>query len=102
MTEIQDANNRFNTLWEDIGAKRITIGDEDKGVEIVIDADLSIFSILEKLKEESEAIHQKGELSATDMDAVSKAVESIEKILGGGGVVHKRLGDHFREFFHKK
>ncbi|MBS3903198.1 MAG: hypothetical protein KGZ30_02350 [Anaplasmataceae bacterium] len=99
MTEIQDANDRFNTLWEEIGAKRMTIGDENDGVEIVIDEDLSIFTILDKLKEESELSHSKGELSSEDLQAVKKGADAIKEVLDGGG--HYRFGDHFKRLIHK-
>lgn len=99
MTEIQDANIRFNTLWEDIGAKRIIIGDENKSVEIVVDADLSVFAILEKLKEKSEAEHHDGSLSSKDVNAVNKAANSIKDILDGN--IHAGLGGRFRNFFGK-
>ncbi len=99
MTDIQNANERFNHLWEAIGAKRITIGDEDKGVEIVVDADLSIFAILDKLKEESEKSHRKGKLSAKEVKAVIKKTNAIKEVLDGG--VYERLGKHFRKFNQK-
>lgn len=99
MTQIQDANDRFNTLWEDIGAKRMTIGDEEDGVEIVIDKDLSIFTILDKLKEESELSHRKGELSNEDFQALKKGADAIKDVLDGG--VHNRLSDHFKRLIHK-
>lgn len=99
MTEIQDANQRFDSLWEEIGAKRITIGDEDKGVEIVIDEDLSIFRILDKLKEESEASHKKGELSKDDVHAVKQQADAVKDMLGGG--IYEKLGGNFKKFIHK-
>jgi len=99
MTEIQDANARFNTLWEDIGAKRITIGEEDDGVEIVIDEDLSIFRILDKLKEESESSHKKGEISKEDVHAVKQKADAVKEVLGGN--IYDRLGDNFKKLIHK-
>ena len=93
MTEVQNANDRFNTLWEEIGAKRIIIGDEDKGVEIVVDADLSIFAILDKLKEKTETSRQKGDLSSEDVKAVNKTADAIKEVLKGG--------DRFRKLIHK-
>ncbi|WP_428354862.1 hypothetical protein [Methyloprofundus sp.] len=97
MTEVQDANNRFNTLWEEIGAKRITIGDDEHGLEIVVDADLSVFAIMEKLKEKSEQDHQGGSLSSKDVKAVSNAADSIHDIMEGG--MHVGLGSQFKKFF---
>ncbi len=99
MNEIEEANDRFNNLWEEIGAKRITIGDQDDGIEIVIDEDISIFTILDKLKEESEEIHRKGEMSNEDFQAVRKGADAIKKALDGG--VHNLLGDHFKKLIHK-
>lgn len=99
MTEIQDANERFNTLWEEIGAKRIVVGEEDKGVEIVIDEDLSIFRMLDKLKEQSEASHKKGELSSEEVHEVEKTADAIKKVFDGGA--YDRLDENFRKLIHK-
>ncbi len=99
MTEIQNANDRFNTLWEEIGAKRTTIGDEENGVEIVIDDDLSIFTILDKLKQESEISHRKGEISSEDVHVVKKKADAIKEALDGG--IYDRMGNHFRKLIHK-
>lgn len=88
MSEVQDANDRFNTLWDEIGAKRIVIGEEDKGIEIVVDADLSVFNVIEKLKEAAQDDADKGdpqvkELTADDKkqvkDAMGQAGEMLEK-----------------------
>ncbi len=75
---------RFDQLWEEIGAKRITIGDAADGVEITIDADLSIFGILDKLKEAAESGHAQGEISDADEKAIAKALEDAGKTLSGG------------------
>ncbi|MDX2507550.1 MAG: hypothetical protein QNL62_24170 [Gammaproteobacteria bacterium] len=99
MTDVQNANERFNTLWEEIGAKRITIGDEDKGVEIVVDADLSIFAILDKLKAESVESRRKGDLSSKDVKAINKTTKAIKKVLDGG--IYERLDKRLRKLNHK-
>jgi hypothetical protein len=75
---------RFDRLWEEIGAKRITIGDADKGVESTVDADLSIFGILDKLKEAAESGHAKGEISDDEQKAIVKALEETARGLSGG------------------
>ena len=99
MTEIQDANERFNSLWEEIGAKRITIGDEEQGVEIVVDEDLSIFNILDKLKAETEASQRKGEISKDDAESVKHKADEIKQAFDTG--LYDRLGAHFRRLIHK-
>lgn len=84
---------RFDRLWEEIGAKRVTIGDEEKGVEITIDADLSIFGILDKLKEAAESGHAQGEISEADQKAIAKALENAGKTLSGSiqDKLHRQL-----------
>lgn len=86
---------RFNKLWDDIGAKRITIGDDDKGIEITVDADLSIFGILDKLKEAAESGHASGKISADEKNAIAKSVEDATHTLTG------EIQDKLREQFHK-
>jgi hypothetical protein len=81
MNEAQDANDRFNRLWDEIGAKRIVIGDEDKGVEIVVDADLSIFSLIEKMKAAAREDQLKGELNEQDRKSVTEAIEGAKQLL---------------------
>lgn len=51
MTDTQDANQQFNELWDAIGKGRLTLGDEEKGVEIALDVDLSPTGILKQLRE---------------------------------------------------
>lgn len=99
MSDAQNANERFNSLWKEIGAKRMTIGDEDNAVEIVVDADLSIFAILDKLKEESEASRRKGDLSTEDVNAVNKTADAIKNVLDGG--IYDRFGSRFKKYIHK-
>lgn len=88
----QDANQRFNQLWEEIGAKRVTGGDEDDGVEIVVDADLSIFGILEKLKEASRAGQAEGDISEEEQKMIAERLEETARAFSGG--VHDRLRRH--------
>jgi hypothetical protein len=89
MPEVEDANQRFNQLWDEIGAKRITIGDEEKGVEIVVDADLSIFGILEKLKDTARAGHDEGEISDDEQKMIATTLEDCARAFSGG--IHDRL-----------
>lgn len=81
MSVVQDANARFNALWDEIGAKRITIGDEEKGVEIVIDADLSIFNLIDKLKDAAQDEADKGDLSADEKDQLKKTAEEAKDLI---------------------
>lgn len=81
MNEAQDANERFNRLWEEIGAKRILVGDEDQGVEIVVDADLSIFKLIEKVKEAAREDDKKGVLNTQDRKSVADAIDEAQRLL---------------------
>lgn len=81
MNEAQDANERFNRLWEEIGAKRILVGDEDQGVEIVVDADLSIFNLIEKVKEAAREDDIKGVLNTQDRKSVADAIDEAQRLL---------------------
>jgi hypothetical protein len=89
MPEAQDANERFNTLWDEIGAARVIVGDEDKGVEIVVDADLSIFGILEKLKDAARTGHAEGEISDDERKTIASTLEDCARGFSSG--VHGRL-----------
>lgn len=93
MSDQQNANQRFNQMWDEIGAKQITLGDEENGVQISVDADFSIFAILDKLKEKSKASEQSGKLTKEDVKSVGKTADAIKKVLGGG--LWDRLDDHF-------
>lgn len=81
MNAVQDANERFNQLWDEIGAKRLVIGDEDTGVEIVVDADLSIFNLIEKMKEAAREDEKKGELNAQERKSVAEAINEAQRLL---------------------
>lgn len=90
---------RFNRLWDEIGAKRITIGDEDKGVEITIDADLSIFGVLDKLKEAAESGHASGKISTDEKNAIAKSVEDATHTLTGE--IQGKLRDQLKKLMGK-
>lgn len=81
MNAIQDANERFNRLWDEIGAKRIVIGEAEDGVEIVVDADLSIFKLIEKLKEAAREGHVQGELDEMERRSVTEAIDDAKRLL---------------------
>jgi hypothetical protein len=81
MNEAEDANERFNRLWDEIGAKRVVIGDEDKGFQVVIDADLSIFKLIDKLKEAAREGHEKGELDEQERASVTDAIDEAKRLL---------------------
>ncbi|MDS9469801.1 hypothetical protein RGQ15_19770 [Paracoccus sp. MBLB3053] len=94
------ANQRFDALWEEIGAKRLIIGDEDEGVEIRVDADLSIFGILDRLKEAANREHEKGEISKDEQKIVTEALEQTASKLSGG--IYDKLNDHFAKLLGKR
>lgn len=96
----QSPTERFNQLWDEIGAKRIIIGDADKGVEITIDADLSIFGILDKLKEAAESGHAQGEISDAEKKAVGKTLEDTARSLSGG--LHDKLRQQIEKLAGKR
>jgi hypothetical protein len=89
MPEAQDANERFDQLWDEIGAARVIVGDEDKGVEIVVDADLSIFGILDKLKDAARTGHAEGEISDDEQKMIAGTLEECARAFSGG--IHDRL-----------
>lgn len=90
------ANEHFDALWEQVGAKRVIIGDEDKGVEIRVDADLSVFGILEKLKAAADEGHSTGEISDEEQKVVRDTLEDTARKLSGG--IHDKLQKQFRKF----
>jgi hypothetical protein len=94
------ANQRFDALWEEVGAKRVIIGDEEDGVRIRFDPDLSIFGILDKLKEAANSEHEKGEISKDEQKAVTDALEQTVKKLSGG--IYDKLNAHFKTLTGKK
>ncbi|MGF1477128.1 MAG: hypothetical protein ACFB6S_16405 [Geminicoccaceae bacterium] len=54
MSDPADANAEFEALWDEIGKKRLIIGDEDKkAVEIRLDVDLSPVALLKRLNDMS-------------------------------------------------
>lgn len=91
--ETETATERFNRLWEEIGAKRITIGGEDSGVEIRVDADLSPFAILDKLKAAAESGHAKGQISDDEEKLVKRTLDDTLRTLSGD--IHDKLRDQF-------
>jgi hypothetical protein len=94
MPETEQANERFNRLWDEIGAERISIGDEDKGVEIVVDADLSLFGILEKLKEAARTGHTEGDIGAAERKRLASTLEDCARAFSGGvqGQLRRHVG----------
>ena len=91
----QTANERFDALWEEVGAKRLILGDEEKGVEIRVDADLSVFAILEKLKQASESGHATGDITSDEKRLVDEMFdETVGKLSGG---LHEKLRRQFEK-----
>ncbi|WP_210526896.1 hypothetical protein [Rubellimicrobium arenae] len=91
--ETLTANQRFDALWEEIGAKRVIIGDEENGIVIRVDADLSIFGILDKLKEAAESEHEKGDLSKDEQKSVIEVLDQTVGKLSNG--LYEKLSRHF-------
>ena len=81
MNEVLDANERFNRLWDEIGAKRIVIGEEETGVEIVVDADLSIFKLIEKRNEAAREGHEKSELDESERKSVAETIGEAKRLI---------------------
>ncbi|MGF1563069.1 MAG: hypothetical protein ACFB3T_12925 [Geminicoccaceae bacterium] len=92
MTEVQNANERFNQLWDEIGAKRVIIGEPDKGVEISVDADLSLFNVLDKLKEAANSGHDMPDLKESDRKTLIETADACKKLLEGN--LHDSLRGH--------
>ena len=81
MGEATDANARFDALWEEIGKKRATIGDEEDGVEIRLDVDLSPLALLKRMQALSERGHADGLLGGKAHAAFHDALEGWEQAL---------------------
>lgn len=94
------ANQRFDALWDEVGAKRVVIGDAEDGVVIRVDADLSIFGILDKLKAAANSGHEKGEISKDEQKAVTEAVESTASRLSGD--LYDKLSAQFAKLAGKR
>lgn len=86
-------NERFDALWEEVGAKRVTLGTEEKGVTITVDADLSIFALLDKLKETARKKEEAGEITKEEAKSVIHSSETVLSKLSSeiGGSVHDKL-----------
>lgn len=69
MTDPQDTNARFNALWDEIGAKQITLGAGEDAVQITIDSDLSFANVVNKLKQAAQDDADKGD---PDLDTLSQ------------------------------
>ena len=94
------ANQRFDALWEETGAARIVAGDEDQGVEIRVDADLSIFGIFETLKDAADSGHTKGEISTDEQKRVTEAIDQAVHKLSGG--VYDKLREQLAKLTGKR
>lgn len=94
MTDTQDANQQFDELWETIGKGRLTVGDEDKGVEIVLDVDLSPTGILKQLREIARSGHDHGLIGDDDHKDMESSTEELEKLLDR--VIPGKLHDKFK------
>lgn len=78
-TDATHANQQFNDLWEAVATSRLIIGDEDKGVEIVLDIDLSPTGILKQLREISRSGHKEGLIDDNAHQEMEKSTSELEK-----------------------
>lgn len=79
MNEATDANAEFDALWEAVATSRLIIGNEEKGVEIVLDLDLSPTGILKQLREISRSGHAEGLIGDKDHEEMEKTTSELEK-----------------------
>lgn len=94
MSDAQDANEQFNELWEAVGKGRLTVGDEEKGVEIALDVDLSPTGVLKKLREIARSGHDHGLIGDDDHKDVESSAKELEKLVGR--VIPGKLHDKFK------
>lgn len=82
MPTAQDANQQFDQLWEEIGKKRLILGDDDgKNIEIRLDIDLSPISLLKRLHGLSEEGESSGALGSKARKALHEAIDDWENAL---------------------
>lgn len=95
MSNIQDANAQFDQLWEEVGKKRLIIGDEEEThVEIRLDIDLSAISLLKRMQDLSDKGHAKGLLGEKSKAALHDVIDEWEKAMSDK--VSDKLRDHWR------
>ena len=80
-TDTENANLRFEALWERTGKERLVLGDEQEGVEIRLDADLSPLALLKRMQALSERGHADGVLGEGAKEALHGVVDEWEKTL---------------------
>ena len=95
MSSIQDANEQFNQLWEDVGKKRLTIGDDDKNIEIRVDIDLSPITLLKRMQGLSDKGHSDGVLGEKSKSALHDVIDEWEEAMSDK--VPSKLRDHWRK-----
>ena len=100
MSSIDNANDQFNQLWEEVGKKRLIVGDdEDKHVEIRLDIDLSPISILKRLQGLSDKGHAEGLLGNKSISSLHQVIDEWEEALSDK--VPTKLRDHWRKLLAK-
>ena len=95
MSSIQDANAQFNQMWEDVGKKRLIIGDDDKNVEIRLDIDLSPITLLKRMQGLSDKGHSDGVLGDRAKAALHDVIDEWEQAMSDK--VPTKLRDHWRK-----
>lgn len=96
MSSIQDANEQFEQLWEEVGKKRLIIGDEDdKHVEIRLDIDLSPIKLLKRMQGISDEGHAHGLVGSKSKKALHDVIDEWEEAMSDK--VPDKLRDHWRK-----
>lgn len=95
MSSIQDANAQFDQLWEEVGKKRLIIGDEDNNVEIRLDIDLSPINLLKRMQGLSDKGHTDGVIGAKSKAALHDVIDEWEQAMSD------KVPDKLRERWRK-
>lgn len=93
MSNALNANEQFEQLWEEVGKKRLIIGDEDKNVEIRLDIDLSPLTLLKRMQELSDKGHADGVLGKKSISALHDVIDGWEQAMSEK--VPKKLRDRW-------
>lgn len=100
MSSVQDANEQFDKLWEEVGKKRLIIGDEDdKHVEIRLDIDLSPITLLKRMQGLSDKGHKQGLVGSKSYKALHDVIDEWEEAMSDK--VPGKLRDHWRKLLDK-
>jgi len=96
MSSVQDANEQFEQLWEEVGKKRLVLGDEeDKHIEIRVDIDLSPITLLKRMQSLSDHGHAKGLLGKSSLKALHDVIDEWEEAMSDK--VPEKIRNHWRK-----